>query len=485
MRLLKSNKVLSIVNSYIVDSPQPSNISYMWNFGSLLATCLGIQIVTGVILAMHYTPNVDLAFISVEHIMRDVNYGWMIRYLHANTASFFFIFVYLHIARGMYYGSYKSPRILPWSIGVIILVLMMGTAFLGYVLPYGQMSLWGATVITNMLSAIPWIGQDFVQFVWGGLNSVEPCNSDITLKILLDAGKSTLLASAYFRIDKNSDVKIADTSGQSAEVDNEKSASQRLNAENLYAYLVGLIEGDGWFTISKNGKYLTYEMGIEMNIRDIQLLYKIKAWLGRGIIIIHKDNNDNPKSRTYRIRNKSHLKNIILPIFDQYPILSMKKYDYLRFRDCLLSGIIMSVNLTPYVRPREVVSFDESNSMLSLSYFSAWLVGFIEAEGCFSIYTRTNHFSKIASFDIAQTGAMNVITAVKIKLGLKQKVIVDKTNCSKLKVSSVRSIENVTHFMQNAPFKLQGYKKLQYLLWLKELRQITRYSSKFNIPQKY
>nr|UHB41882.1 apocytochrome b [Apiotrichum gracile] len=170
MRLLKSNKLLSIVNSYIVDSPQPSNLSYAWNFGSLLATCLGLQIVTGIILAMHYTPNVDLAFISVEHIMRDVNYGWLIRYLHANGASFFFIFVYLHIGRGMYYGSYKSPRILPWSIGVIILVLMMGTAFLGYVLPYGQMSLWGATVITNMLSAIPWIGQDFVEFVWGGFS---------------------------------------------------------------------------------------------------------------------------------------------------------------------------------------------------------------------------------------------------------------------------------------------------------------------------
>jgi ubiquinol-cytochrome c reductase cytochrome b subunit len=158
------------VNSYVVDSPQPANLSYAWNFGSLLATCLGIQIVTGIILAMHYTPNVDLAFVSVEHIMRDVNYGWMIRYIHANVASFFFIFVYLHIGRGLYYGSYKSPRVLPWSIGVIILVLMMGIAFLGYVLPYGQMSLWGATVITNMLSAIPWIGQDFVQFVWGGFS---------------------------------------------------------------------------------------------------------------------------------------------------------------------------------------------------------------------------------------------------------------------------------------------------------------------------
>jgi ubiquinol-cytochrome c reductase cytochrome b subunit len=119
---------------------------------------------------MHYTPNVDLAFVSVEHIMRDVNYGWLLRYIHANVASFFFIFVYGHIGRNLYYGSYKSPRVLPWSIGVIMLVLMMGIAFLGYVLPYGQMSLWGATVITNMLSAVPWIGTDFVQFVWGGFS---------------------------------------------------------------------------------------------------------------------------------------------------------------------------------------------------------------------------------------------------------------------------------------------------------------------------
>jgi len=170
MRLLKSHPILGLVNSYTVDSPQPANISYMWNFGSLLGACLIIQIITGVTLAMHYTPSVDLAFVSVEHIMRDVNYGWLLRYLHANVASFFFIFVYLHIGRGLYYGSYRSPRVLPWSIGVIILVLMMATAFLGYVLPYWQMSLWGATVITNLLSAIPWIGQDFVQFVWGGFS---------------------------------------------------------------------------------------------------------------------------------------------------------------------------------------------------------------------------------------------------------------------------------------------------------------------------
>jgi ubiquinol-cytochrome c reductase cytochrome b subunit len=137
MKLLKSHPLLSIANSYIIDSPQPSNLNYMWNFGSLLSLCLVIQIATGVTLAMHYTPNIDLAFVSVEHIMRDVNFGWLIRYLHANTASFFFLFVYLHIGRGLYYGSYKAPRTLLWAIGVVIFLVMIITAFLGYVLPWG------------------------------------------------------------------------------------------------------------------------------------------------------------------------------------------------------------------------------------------------------------------------------------------------------------------------------------------------------------
>jgi len=170
MRLLKKQVLLRLVNSYIVDSPQPANISYLWNFGSLLGTCLILQILTGIFLAMHYQPHVDFAFNSVEHIMRDVNNGWAVRYTHANVASFFFIFVYAHIARGLYYGSYKAPRVLLWSIGVIILIVMMATAFLGYVLPYGQMSLWGATVITNLLSAIPVFGQDLVELIWGGFS---------------------------------------------------------------------------------------------------------------------------------------------------------------------------------------------------------------------------------------------------------------------------------------------------------------------------
>ena len=170
VRILKSHPLLKMVNSYIIDNPQPSNISYLWNFGSLLAFCLVIQIITGVTLAMHYNPNVLEAFDSVEHIMRDVNNGWLLRYLHSNTASAFFFIVYLHIGRGLYYGSYRAPRTLVWTIGTVIFLLMMATAFLGYVLPYGQMSLWGATVITNLMSAIPWVGQDIVEFIWGGFS---------------------------------------------------------------------------------------------------------------------------------------------------------------------------------------------------------------------------------------------------------------------------------------------------------------------------
>ena len=170
MRILKSHPLLKLVNMYVIDHSQPSNISYLWNFGSLLAVCLIIQIVTGVTLAMHYNPSVAEAFNSIEHIMRDVNNGWLIRYLHSNTASAFFFLVYLHIGRGLYYASYRAPRTLAWVLGTIILILMMGIGFLGYVLPYGQMSLWGATVITNLISAIPWIGQDVVEFIWGGFS---------------------------------------------------------------------------------------------------------------------------------------------------------------------------------------------------------------------------------------------------------------------------------------------------------------------------
>jgi ubiquinol-cytochrome c reductase cytochrome b subunit len=170
MKYSKRNPILSLINSFVIDSPLPANINYLYNTGSLLGLILIIQILTGLLLAMHYTPHTLYAFASVEHIMRDVNYGWLLRYLHANGASFFFILVYLHIGRGLYYGSYRPPRALLWSIGVIIFFVMMATAFMGYVLPWGQMSYWGATVITNFFSAIPWIGNDLVYFIWGGFS---------------------------------------------------------------------------------------------------------------------------------------------------------------------------------------------------------------------------------------------------------------------------------------------------------------------------
>jgi len=162
--------ILSFVDSHIIDYPTPINLNYMWSFGSTAGLCLVIQIVSGIFLAMHYTPHVDLAFSSVEHIMRDVNNGWLIRYLHANGASMFFIVVYCHMFRGLYYGSYMNPRGLLWCTGVILFLLMMATAFMGYVLPWGQMSFWGATVITNLFSAIPLVGGSIVEWLWGGFS---------------------------------------------------------------------------------------------------------------------------------------------------------------------------------------------------------------------------------------------------------------------------------------------------------------------------
>nr|UJG45550.1 cytochrome b [Agabus paludosus] len=161
-----NHPLFKIINSALIDLPTPSNISLWWNFGSLLGLCLMIQILTGIFLSMHYTANIEMAFYSVNHICRDVNYGWLMRTLHANGASFFFICIYLHIGRGMYYGSYKLMY--TWMVGVMILFLVMGTAFMGYVLPWGQMSFWGATVITNLLSAVPYLGNMLVQWVWGG-----------------------------------------------------------------------------------------------------------------------------------------------------------------------------------------------------------------------------------------------------------------------------------------------------------------------------
>nr|QHR76866.1 cytochrome b [Peucaea aestivalis]QHR76867.1 cytochrome b [Peucaea aestivalis]QHR76868.1 cytochrome b [Peucaea aestivalis] len=172
LNLRKNHQILKIINNALIDLPAPSNISTWWNFGSLLGICLTTQIITGLLLAMHYTADTTLAFSSVAHMCRDVQFGWLIRNLHANGASFFFICIYLHIGRGLYYGSYLNKE--TWNIGIILLLALMATAFVGYVLPWGQMSFWGATVITNLFSAIPYIGQTLVEWAWGGFSVDNP-----------------------------------------------------------------------------------------------------------------------------------------------------------------------------------------------------------------------------------------------------------------------------------------------------------------------
>ena len=167
---MKQHSLFQLINSHLIEYPTPSNLTLFWNYGFLAAMCLVTQLLSGIALAMHFTPHVDLAFLSVEHIMRDVNGGWLIRYIHANGASMFFITVYIHIARGLYYGSYMQPRGLVWTLGVIILILMMATAFMGYVLVWGQMSFWAATVITNFFTAFPIIGDKIVTLLWGGFS---------------------------------------------------------------------------------------------------------------------------------------------------------------------------------------------------------------------------------------------------------------------------------------------------------------------------
>ena len=242
-----------------------------------------------------------------------------------------------------------------------------------YVLPYGQMSLWGATVITNLLSAIPIFGQDIVELIWGGLNFTdEPHYGDIVLKILLNAGKSPNLEFAYDLFLMNSItsstiyVKTAKTWRKPAGVRSlhTSESSQRLHAGDLmYGYLVGLFEGDGYFNVSKKGKFYQCELGIELSIKDVQLIYKIKDLLGVGVVGF-RERKGGISMVYFRVRKKDHLINNILPIFDKYPLFSDKQFDYLRLREVILSNIILYEDLPKYTRPSLSINSIESNIII-------------------------------------------------------------------------------------------------------------------------
>ena len=370
MRLLKSHPLLNLGNSYMVDSPQPLNLSYMWNFGSLLAFCLIIQIVTGVTLAMHYNPSVAEAFNSVEHIMRDVNNGWLIRYLHSNTASAFFFIVYLHIGRGMYYGSYRAPRTLVWTIGTVIFILMMATAFLGYVLPYGQMSLGGATVITNLMSAIPWVGQDIVE----SNNFTENYTTVYCLSSLLPT-IGTVSANALKKGNKN--------------VRCNKKEYLSIPPSFL-SFLAGLIDGDGYIQITKTTKgFITMKLVISLHLEDLSTLEYINSVLKVGKLNIYKDN----KSPTCKlVINRTDIQEIVFPLFLYHNMFFLTETKTNQF------------NLAMYILMNNLRTFDKISSIenvpafcelpktpldyTKLLFFKNWLVGFAMSEGSFFVKKR-------------------------------------------------------------------------------------------------
>ena len=256
-------------------------------------------------------------------------------------------------------------------------------------------------------------------------------------------------------------------------------APQRLNAEDM-AYLVGLVEGDGWFSITKNGEYCKYEFGIELHERDTQLLYEIKKKLGVGTISFIKD-----KAKvSFRIRKKPHLKEVILPIFDKYPMISTKHLNYLRFRHNLLNNIVYYENLMDY-NFTSLTLFENVDNLIKLDYFDNWLVGFIEAEGCFTMYKPTSlSLFNIASFEISQTNQLPLLKAIKKRLSISANPYVDKTNNAKLKTTSLEGIQNVINFLGQTRAKLRGHKRLQYLLFLKELRTNPKYQ-KLSVPERY
>ncbi len=467
MRILKRHPLLKLGTDYVIDSPQPSNISYWWNIGSLLGLSLGIQIITGVTLAMHYNPNVLEAFNSVEHIMRDVNNGWLVRYLHSNTASAFFFLVYLHIGRNLYYGSYKAPRTLTFSIGVVIFILMMATAFLGYVLPYGQMSLWGATVITNLMSAIPWIGQDIVE----STNYIEIISLLFCIIILFSYNKNIYLPTIGI-INKNALKK----ENKSLRLDKKEYI---LIPSSFLAFLAGLIDGDGYIQITKTTKgFIAIKLVISIHLEDISTLEYINSVLKLGKINIYKD----LKSPTCKlVINKTDLQELLFPllIYNNIFFLTNTRRDqfnlamYILEKDIKMYKEIPDRNNIPTVfeLPKNPCDYT------LLHFFNNWIVGFTCSEGSFFIKSNND-----GCFQLKQRIHVNLFEAFKLIFSTNRKI--DSTNnYNQFSISSKADVQKVINFFSfSGLHPLIGHKFIQYLKWLNNLRESSRYN-KLNYPE--
>lgn len=385
MAIRKSNPFISIANSYVIDAPEPSNISYFWNFGSLLGTCLIIQLATGIFLAMHYSSNLDLAFNSVQHIMIDVNYGWLIRFAHANGAGFFFIFVYLHMARGIYYGSYRKPRIALWTIGVIIFLLMIITAFMGYCLVYGQMSHWGATVITNLVTAVPYLGQDIAEFI-----------IIIYTICLLKINKDSKL------------ITIGNISPHAR-----KKLRTILDAEYLnipiafLSMVVGLIDGNGYIHIGNSGKgFIKLNLVINLHERDLPLLKYIQENLKLGTV------THNSKLKTCKfIIYRTDLQEIFFPLLKHHNIFFLTQIRNEQYYKALH---ILENNISLYYKINYI--HNEKNNLnilpeeyLNLHFYKNWLIGFVIADGSFLVKKN-----KEICFNIKQRIEYNLFESFKL-----------------------------------------------------------------------
>lgn len=454
MRLLKTHPILGLVNSYVVDSPQPANLSYMWNFGSLLGMVLGIQIITGVTLAMHYTPSVDYAFSSVEHIMRDVNYGWLIRYMHANGASFFFIFVYLHIGRGLYYGSYRSPRTLLWSIGVIMLIVMIVTAFLGYVLPYGQMSLWGATVITNLMSAVPWIGQDIVE-------------------TLLTTCETLLIASIPVIGTINWKVIRA---GRKAPYSEHEIKNFLQIPYNVVARFVGLADAEGVISVNHTGTgFVRIFLKITVHVRDASLLQSVRA----SLLNIGNIHAVDAAGKVSWVIPKTDLQEILFPLMiyhNIYFLVEVRRQQFNKAMYVLENHITKWSDVANTSLPISQYLPDLPTTALglaSLPFFNPWLVGLVIGDGSF--FVKSN---KDACFQITQRENLLLLQAVALQLNTSRKIgnsgAVGQYNL--LSVSSKEDIQRVIDFFEVTCPMLTGHKLDQYRAWIAELKASVRYS---------
>lgn len=458
MRIFKSHPLLKLVNSYVIDSPQPSNISYLWNFGSLLAFCLIIQIVTGVTLAMHYNPSVLEAFNSVEHIMRDVNNGWLIRYLHSNTASAFFFIVYLHIGRGLYYGSYRAPRTLVWTLGTIIFILMIVTAFLGYVLPYGQMSLWGATVITNLMSAIPWVGQDIVE----SKNIAEYYTLVETCLILPTIGTVSVHAlkkgNKKLRLNKEEYITIPPA---------------------FLAFLIGLIDGDGYFQVNRTSKgFIAIKLVISMHLNDISTLEYIQSVLRLGKITKYP-NNISPSCKL--IINKTDLQEVFFPLLLHHGIFFLTntrraQFDlamYIFKHDIKIYDKIPVKNNIPTIFELPKTALD----CVKLLFFKNWIVGFTMAEGSFFVKKNND-----GCFQLKQKVHTILFEAFILVFETNRNIETEKGLYNQFAVSSKADIQKVINFFSFSGYhSLIGLKNIQYLNWLDLLRNSFRYNN-LNLP---